>query len=37
VLKVRRGAAGGDLIGVLQMTSRLDIVLGLLLTIGIAL
>ena len=37
VLKVHRGAAGGDLIGVLQMTSRLDIVLGLLLTIGIAL
>lgn len=37
VLKVHRGAADGDLIGVLQMTSRLDIVLGLLLAIGIAL
>jgi 1,4-dihydroxy-2-naphthoate octaprenyltransferase len=37
MLKVRRGAEGRDLIGVLQMTSRLDLALGLLLAIGIAL
>ncbi len=37
VVKVRRGASGKELIGVLGMTGRLQLVLGLLLAVGIAL